>query len=147
MIKVETIRATVQAAPPSIPYAPPVEYDLVMVIQRTGLTKETALATYRLALTLTELVEPGVLSLGDALARLSWGPAAIAGLTEHGRTIEVGEPANICVIDPALAWEVDATRLASRARNTPYEGRSLTGKVRHTICRGEAVVVDGEAQR
>ncbi len=100
-----------------------------------------------LALTLTELVEPGVLSLGDALARLSWGPAAIAGLTEHGRTIEVGEPANICVIDPALAWEVDATRLASRARNTPYEGRSLTGKVRHTICRGEAVVVDGEARR
>ncbi len=100
-----------------------------------------------LALTLTELVEPGVLSLGDALARLSWGPAAIAGLTEHGRAIEPGTPAHLCVIDPAVVWEVDPSRLASRARNTPFEGRRLTGKVRHTICRGEAVVVDGEVQR
>ncbi|MFO7590444.1 MAG: dihydroorotase [Acidimicrobiia bacterium] len=100
-----------------------------------------------LALTLTELVEPGVLSLADALARLSWGPATIAGLAEHGCTIEAGAPANLCVIDPRLEWEVEATRLASRARNTPYEGRRLTGRVRHTICRGEAVVVDGEAQR
>jgi dihydroorotase len=100
-----------------------------------------------LALTLTELVAPGVLSLTDALARLSWGPVAIAGLTEHGGPIEAGAPANLCVIDPEREWRVDATRLASRARNTPYEGRRLTGKVRHTICRGEAVVVDGEAQR
>ena len=100
-----------------------------------------------LALTLTELVEPGVLSLTEALARLSWGPAAIAGLTEHGRAIEAGAPAHLCVIDPAQQWEVDPTKLASRARNTPYEGRRLTGKVRHTICRGEAVVVDSEVQR
>ncbi|HEU5301469.1 MAG TPA: dihydroorotase [Acidimicrobiia bacterium] len=100
-----------------------------------------------LALTLTELVEPGVLSLTDALARLSWGPAAIAGLAEHGRTIEAGASANLCVIDPRLEWQVEAERLASRARNTPYEGRRLTGKARHTICRGEAVVIDGEAQR
>lgn len=100
-----------------------------------------------LALTLTELVEPGVLSRTDALARLSWGPAAIAGLAEHGGTIEAGAPANLCVVDPAREWTVEANRLASRARNTPYEGRRLTGKTRHTICRGEAVVIDGEAQR
>ena len=100
-----------------------------------------------LALTLGELVEPGVLELRDALARLSWRPAAIAGLDCHGGPIEPGRPANLCVVDPAVRWEVDPGRLASRARNTPYAGRKLTGRVRHTVLRGEPVVVDGTAQR
>jgi dihydroorotase-like cyclic amidohydrolase len=38
-------------------------------------------------------------------------------------------------------------RLASRSRNTPYAGRSFTGAVRHTVLRGEAVVIDAVAQR
>jgi dihydroorotase len=100
-----------------------------------------------LALTLSELVEPGVLSLRDALARLSWQPAAIAGLDAHGGPIEPGRPANLCVVDPAVRWEVDPLRLASPSRNTPYAGRKLTGRVRHTVLRGEPVVVDGTAQR
>jgi dihydroorotase len=101
-----------------------------------------------LALTLTELVEPGLLALADALAALSWRPAEIAGIGErHGGPVAPGRPANLCVIDPAVTWEVDAGRLASRARNTPFAGRKLTGRVRHTLLRGEPVVVDGEAQR
>jgi len=100
-----------------------------------------------LALTMSELVEPGLISLVDALALLSWRPAAIAGLSEHGRPIAPGEPANLSVIDPALRWTVDPTALASKARNTPYAGRELTGRVRHTLLRGEPVVVDGEARR
>jgi dihydroorotase len=101
-----------------------------------------------LALTLTELVEPGVLGLVDALALLSWRPAAIAGIGDrHGGPVEPGRPANLCVIDPAATWEVDPARLASRARNTPYAGRKLTGRIRHTVLRGEPVVVDTEAQR
>ena len=100
-----------------------------------------------LALTLSELVEPGALSLRDALARLSWQPAAIAGLDAHGGPISEGRPANLCVIDPSVRWEVDPIRLASRSRNTPYAGRKLTGRVRHTVLGGEPVVVDGTAQR
>jgi dihydroorotase len=100
-----------------------------------------------LAVTITELVEPGVLSLQDALALLSWRPAAIAGLSEHGGPIEPGAPANLTVFDPKEEWVVDAHRLASRARNTPFEGRTLTGKVRHTVLRGNPVVIDGEATR
>jgi dihydroorotase len=100
-----------------------------------------------LALAITELVEPGVLTLEDALARLSWGPAAIAGLADHGRPIAPGAVANLCVFDPTLEWTVDATKLASRASNTPYDGRTLHGRVRHTILRGEPVVTDGEACR
>jgi dihydroorotase len=99
------------------------------------------------ALTLSELVAPGVLSMRDAFARLSWQPAVIAGLEGHGGPIEPGSPANLCVVDPAVKWEVDPLRLASRSRNTPYAARKLTGRVRHTVLRGEPVVVDGAAQR
>lgn len=97
-----------------------------------------------LALALTELELP----IEQVLALLSWRPAAIAGLSSsHGGPVEPGRPANLCVIDPAAAWVVDRNALASRARNTPYAGRKLQGRVRHTLLWGEAVVVDGEARR
>jgi dihydroorotase len=100
-----------------------------------------------LALTLTELVEPGTLTLAQAFGLLSWRPAAIAGLGAHGGPIEPARAANLCVVDLDTVWEVDPARLASRSRNTPYVGRKLKGKVRHTLLRGEPVVVDGTAQR
>jgi dihydroorotase len=97
-----------------------------------------------LALALTELDLP----IEAVLALLSWQPAAIAGLADrHGGPIEPGREANLCVIDPTARWVVEPDRLASRARNTPYAGRKVTGRVRHTLLRGEPVVVDGEARR
>ncbi len=100
-----------------------------------------------LALTLTELVEPGIIPLRAALGLLSWRPAAIAGLADHGGPVQAGRPAHLAVIDPSVRWEVDPGRLASRANNTPFTGRKLSGKVRHTVFRGEPVVIDGEATR
>jgi dihydroorotase len=97
-----------------------------------------------LALALSELGLP----IERVLALLSWQPARIAGLEEsHGGPIVEGRAANLCVIDPTAAWTVDPQRLASRSRNTPYAGRAMTGRVRHTIYRGEPVVLDGEATR
>jgi len=97
-----------------------------------------------LALALTELEVP----IATVLALLSWNPARIAGLeSTHGGPVAEGRPANLCVIDPAAAWVVDPAALASRSRNTPYAGRKLTGRVRHTVLRGEPVVVDGRATR
>jgi dihydroorotase len=96
-----------------------------------------------LALALTELDAP----ISRVLALLSWQPARIAGLDGHGGPVTEGRPANLCVIDPTAAWTVDPEALASRSRNTPYAGRTLTGRVRHTLLAGEPVVVDGEAQR
>jgi dihydroorotase len=96
-----------------------------------------------LALALTELDMP----LAAVVAALSWKPAGIAGLTEHGRPVEPGEPANLTVFDAAATWTVDPGRLASKSRNTPYVGREVRGKVRHTVYRGTPVVVDGIAQR
>jgi dihydroorotase len=97
-----------------------------------------------LALALTELDLP----IGEVLALLSWRPAAILGVDgEHGGPIEAGRPANLTVIDLEQVWTVDPAALASRSRNTPYAGRELRGKVRHTLLAGEPVVLDGEAQR
>jgi len=97
-----------------------------------------------LALALTELELP----LAQVLALLSWKPAAIAGVDgEHGGRLEAGRMANLCVIDPNATWTVDPAALASKARNTPFAGRQLRGRVRHTFLRGEPVVLDGEAQR
>jgi dihydroorotase len=97
-----------------------------------------------LALALTELDLP----IEQVLALLSWNPARIAGLSgDHGGPLAEGFAANLCVIDPGATWVVEADQLASRSRNTPYAGRKLTGRVRHTLLRGEPVVLDGEAQR
>ena len=97
-----------------------------------------------LSLALSELELP----IEQVLALMSWRPARIAGLDgTHGGPIAEGRPANLCVIDPATTWVVEPAALASRSRNTPYAGRNLTGRNRHTILRGEPVVVDGVAQR
>ena len=97
-----------------------------------------------LALALTELDLP----IAQVLALLSWQPAVIAGLADqHGGPVAEGRPANLCVIDPTETWTVDPAQSASRSRNNPYAGRTLTGRVRHTFLFGETVVLDGEAQR
>ena len=48
---------------------------------------------------------------------------------------------------PVGEWVVEPSTLASRSRNTPYAGRALVGRNRHTVLRGEPVVIDEEAQR
>lgn len=97
-----------------------------------------------LSLSLTELGLP----IPAVLALLSWQPAAIAGIGDvHGRPVRPGEPANLCVFDPAERWVLDPARSGSRSRNSPYAGRNMTGRVRHTVVAGEAVVRDGQATR
>ncbi len=106
-----------------------------------------------LALGISELacarggVDP-CLDMEALIGLLSWRPARIAGLTAaQGGPVAAGRPANLCVIDPTAEWLVEPERLASRSRNTPYAGRTLTGRVRHTLFRGEPVVIDAESQR
>lgn len=88
------------------------------------------------------------LPLEEIIALLSWKPARIAGIADrHGRPIAEGEPANLTVIDPEEKWTVSGVAMASRSQNTPYEGREVTGRVRHTIVFGEHVVREGVATR
>ena len=100
-----------------------------------------------LGLVVTELVEPGWLTLPQAVERLTAGPARCRRLPGHGGPLEPGAAANLTVFDPAARWTVDAAALASRARNTPYHGRQLSGRVVHVLLRGEFTVRDGGALR
>jgi dihydroorotase len=100
-----------------------------------------------LALTITELVAPGDLTLAQAVERLTAGPARCRRLPGHGGPVTPGAPANLTVFDPAAPWTVTAAGLASRARNTPYEGRQVRGRVLHTLLRGAFTVRDGKAVR
>ncbi len=98
---------------------------------------------YALALALTELG----MDIADVLARLSWRPAEIAGIADSHGAIAVGRPANLCVIDPNHDWTIDGSGGASRSSNVPYVGRTVRGKVRHTIHRGAPTVLDYELQK
>ena len=96
-----------------------------------------------LSLALGELALP----IGRVFELLSSGPARIAKVDDRHGHVGVGRPANLCVVDPAATWIVNAADLASKARNTPYADRTLTGVVRHTIFNGLATVKDAIAQR
>ncbi len=87
------------------------------------------------ALPLTlRLVEEGVLTLSEAIARLTVGPARALGL-DRG-TLEVGVAADVTVIDPGLKWTLHADSLVSKSRNTPFDGWQFKGAARYTICGG-----------
>jgi dihydroorotase len=94
----------------------------------------------------------GRLTEREVIGLMSWGPARIAGLAlsqggSQGGPLSEGAPANICVFDPTETWVVDPARLVSKSRNSPWAGRRLTGRVRHTVYDGEPVVIDAVAQR
>tara|TARA_Y100000590_G_scaffold367659_1_gene427849 strand:- start:916 stop:1236 length:321 start_codon:yes stop_codon:yes gene_type:complete len=88
----------------------------------------------------SELVAPGLMTPQRFIALLSSAPARIAGLEDHGRIIDVGEPANIAVFDPHRRWVINPNHLQSKSENTPWPDKEVTGRVRHTICMGDLVV-------
>ncbi|MFD3678870.1 dihydroorotase [Streptomyces sp. NPDC058613] len=89
------------------------------------------------------MVETGLLDWAGVADRMSFAPARIGGLENHGRPVSAGEPANLTLVETSYRGVVDPARFASRSRNTPYEGRELPGRVTHTFLRGRATVVDG----
>jgi len=96
-----------------------------------------------LPLVLTQLVKPGVLSLEDAIAKLTANPAKILGLTDKG-SLEPGKDADITIIDLEKEFIVDKEKLVSKGKNTPFHGRYLKGKAIRTIVAGKTVMVDGK---
>jgi dihydroorotase len=98
-----------------------------------------------LGLALTELVEPGHLSLVEVLKLMSTTPARILGLAGQGGPVSAGAPANLVVFDPEATWTVDPVAFHSRSRNTPFAGRKLKGQVLHTFFKGRMTCRDGRA--
>jgi dihydroorotase len=83
--------------------------------------------------------------LGLAVTRMSAGPARILGLDEHGGPVAPGRPANLTAFDPTASWVVGERPFASKGRNSAFLGRTLRGRVLHTMLRGRFTVRDGEA--
>jgi dihydroorotase len=87
-----------------------------------------------LAVVLTHLVRPGHLSLSQALALITYKPADAMGL-RAGR-LKAGAPADLVLFDPDEEWVVDAGLFLSKSKNSAFAGRTLWGRVKHTILEG-----------
>lgn len=91
------------------------------------------------------MVETGRMTWRDIARVMSERPAELVGLTDQGRPIAEGEPANLTVIDPDAGWTVNGEELASIASNTPYEGMEFKARPVLTVLRGKITAQDGEA--
>ncbi|WP_437186813.1 dihydroorotase [Planctomicrobium sp. SH668] len=88
-----------------------------------------------LALCVEALILPNHLDWPDLLRKLTTGPAELLSLASG--TLAVGSDADVTIIDPNAKWVVRGSQFKSRSRNTPFEGREVTGRVLHTIVGGE----------
>lgn len=90
------------------------------------------------ALTYTELVKTGILSIMDMAEKMSYNPAKILGLAEKGSVSEEMD-ADLVVFDPKRVYRIDKNTFLSKGKNTPFDGREVTGDVKYTLVDGEVV--------
>ena len=90
------------------------------------------------------MVDPGLMTWADVAERMSYAPARIGRVADHGRPLDDGAPANVVLYDPSVRRVVDATDSVSLSRNTPYAGMELPGRVVATFLRGRPTVLDGK---
>ncbi|WP_288024967.1 dihydroorotase [Arthrobacter sp.] len=102
----------------------------------TGL--ETALSVVQ-----ETMIETGLMTWADFARVTSTAPARIGQLDGQGRPLEVGEPANLVLVDPAARWNVDPAAMATKGRNSPFAGMELPGRVVATFFRGHPTVLNG----
>ncbi len=92
-----------------------------------------------LALVVTELIDPGHLTWTQAVEKLSTNPARVLGVP--GGTLELGEPADVTIIDPDAGWSVSESNFLSQSGNTPFIGRSVQGKAACVIVNGTVKLI------
>jgi dihydroorotase len=94
-----------------------------------------------LAVACTFLVKPGHLSLAEVIRLLTVKPAEVIGIP--GGVLEKGAPADLTLFDPEEEWVVDAGGFHSKSKNSPFIGRKLSGRVKHTIIEGRVISFTG----
>lgn len=90
-----------------------------------------------LAVNITWLVAAGVISLETLIEKMACAPAKLFHL--DGGTFRKGALGDVTVFDPTATWKVDAANFLTKGRNTPYQGRTLTGLVKCTVVAGRVV--------
>jgi dihydroorotase len=90
-----------------------------------------------LAVNITWLVKPGIISVATLIDKMSCAPAKLFHLP--GGSLRRGTAADVTVFDPTREWVVEPSRFFTKGRNTPYSGRTLTGLVACTVVDGRIV--------
>ncbi len=98
-----------------------------------------------LAVSLEVLFHSGEMSLSETLGLLTRKPSTVVGI-DRG-TLRTGAPADITLFDPDEAWEVDPARFFSQSCNSPWNYKSLKGRVKTTLVGGEIVFNRGNVVR
>ncbi len=89
------------------------------------------------SLVMTELVEPGYLTMMQMAEKMSYNPAKILGL-DRG-VAEEGKPADLVVFDPQREYVINPADFYSKGKNTPFAGRKVRGMVMATVVDGRVV--------
>lgn len=84
-----------------------------------------------------ELVAQGVMTLPEMVKKLTSRPAEIFKL-DLG-TLTEGREADLTLFDPEEEYAIDVTRFYSKSKNSPFNGRRVKGRVRHTLVKGKIV--------
>jgi dihydroorotase len=95
-------------------------------------------------LSLDRLVHAGRIRLSRMVELLSVNPARI--LNVPGGTLSEGAPADITIIAPDLKVRIEAAKLRSRSKNTPFDGWELRGGVAATLVGGRPLYVNAETR-
>ena len=90
------------------------------------------------ALTYTELVRPGLLTMLQMAEKMSYHPAQILGLGDKGSVSE-GKIADLVIFDTEKEYRIDPGKFASKGKNTPFGGYPVSGEVAYTIVDGRVV--------
>jgi dihydroorotase len=85
---------------------------------------------------LNELVDKNVLSMDEAIAKVTSNPAKIFSLKDRG-SLSVGSFADITIIDPNMEYEYKKEDILSKSKNSPFIGRKFKGAVWTTIVGGK----------
>ena len=95
-----------------------------------------------LSVVVKTMIETKLMTWSDLIDRMSIAPARIAGYTNQGNEITVGNSANLILIDQDRKWRVDRDKLKSKSKNTPFNGMELPSVITDVFHNGDHVLQD-----